>query len=232
MYDTMLRFSGVSNGPPYNFNNPMIYETFVDDMDYIAENYFSHKNYFKINGRPVLWIYIVRDFTGNYEKVISKIRNNMQKKGFNVYIVADVVFWNYNIRNIKSFDAISLYSAYAGRPQNTADFAERLKFLYMSWKVIAQFTGKDFIPGAIPAYDDTCLSSERDCIPPLSGSGEDFNYLLRVISRYIEPINIAPNLNQVTIATFNENQEGSAVEPSKEYGYERIRQIPLIFGLE
>ena len=169
MYDTMLRFSGMTGGPPYDFDDPLIYETFVDDMNHIAENYFSHKNYFKIKERPVLWIYVVRDFEGNYRKAISEVRNNMLKKGFDVYLVGDVVFWNYDFWNIRSFDAISLYSAYAGRPQNTADFTERLKFLYMAWRIIAQSNGKDFIPGAIPAYDDTCLSSERECVPPLSG---------------------------------------------------------------
>jgi hypothetical protein len=30
--------------------------------------------------------------------------------------------------------------------------------------------------------------------------------------------------------TFNENQEGSGVEPSEEWGYSRIELIPKYFG--
>ncbi|MDZ7837400.1 MAG: hypothetical protein U5N58_05335 [Actinomycetota bacterium] len=46
----------------------------------------------------------------------------------------------------------------------------------------------------------------------------------------MDPVNISPGLTQVTIATFNEHQEGSSVEPSLEWGYDRIEQILRTFG--
>ena len=231
MYDSMLRFESIGyKEPPYDFNNLDISQTFLDDMDHIANKYFGNENYFKIEGRPVLWVYVVRDFTGDFKKTIETARLNLAKKGYDVYLVADVVFWNYRFDKIGPFDALSCYSAYAGRPTNTAEFAERLKFLYMVWRTVAFITGKDFIPAAIPAYDDTCLSNERISVPPLEGSGEDFRYQLEVISNFLDPVNIAPYLRQVKIATFNEHQEGSSVEPSHEWGFERIEQIPAVFG--
>ena len=54
--------------------------------------------------------------------------------------------------------------------------------------------------------------------------------MLRVVSNYLDCINGAENLTQVTVATFNENQEGSGIEPSLEQRYDRISQIPIIFG--
>jgi len=231
MYDTLVRFLGLGKGrPPYNFNDPEIYNTFIEDMNHIADVYFSNPNYFNINGRPVLWIYITRDMRGDWKSAINTARQNMNGKGFNVYLVGDQVFWNYRYDGIELFDAVSTYTAYAGRPQNTSDFANRLKILYSRWDKVVQSKGKDFIPGAIPAFNDTCLAAERDCIPPLSGTKEDFNYMLRVVSNYLDRVNGAENLMQVTIATFNENQEGSGIEPSLEWGYDRISQVPIVFG--
>jgi hypothetical protein len=93
MYDSLLRFNSVGyKKPPYDFNDEIIRKTFLDDLNHIADTYFASDNYFKINGRPVLWIYITRDFTGNYKSVIQQARNNLKSKGFDVYLVGDMVF--------------------------------------------------------------------------------------------------------------------------------------------
>jgi len=233
MYDSRLRFESIGfTYPPYDFDDDRIANTFISDMEHIAELYFSNKNYFKINERPVLWIYVARDFKGNYKKVIDKARKKISKKGYDVYLVGDVVFWNYKICKISAYDAISCYSAYAGRPNNTAKFAERLKLLYLVWDISSRFAGKDFIPAGIPAYDDTCLEYERISVNPLRGTTDDFRYQLNVISEFLDPVNIKKNIDQVSIATFNEHQEGSSVEPAKQWGYARIEQIPAVFGYE
>jgi glycoprotein endo-alpha-1,2-mannosidase len=231
MYDSRLRFESVGcKKPPYDFNDEVIKKTFLDDLNHIADTYFASDNYFKINGRPVLWIYITRDYTGNYKSVIEQARQNLKDKGFDVYLVGDQVFYNYKLSAISAFDAVSCYSAYAGRPQNTADFGQRLKFLYMVWKTAAQLTGKDFIPSGIPAYNDSCLEGERKSLPVLSGTAQDFNFQLQILSNLMDPVNIDPEVNQVSIATFNEHQEGTSIEPSEEWGFSRIEQIPLVFG--
>lgn len=231
MYDSRLRFESVGyKKPPYDFNDKVIEKTFLDDMDHIADTYFDRDNYFKIKGRPVLWIYITRDFTGNYKSVIEKARQNLKSKGFDVYLVGDLVFYNYRLSGISAFDAVSCYSAYAGRPQNTADFSQRLKFLYMVWRTAAQLAGRDFIPSGIPAYDDSCLKNERKSLPALTGTAQDFNFQLQVLSNLLDTVNINPEINQVSIATFNEHQEGTSLEPSENWGFSRIEQIPLVFG--
>lgn len=231
MYDSRLRFESVGfKKPPYNFNNEVIRKTFLDDLNHIADTYFASDNYFKINGRPVLWVYITRDFTGNYKSVIEQARQTLKSKGFDIYLVGDSVFYNYRLSTISAFDAVSSYSAYGGRPQNTADFGQRLKFLYMVWKTAAQLAGKDFIPSGMAGYDDRCLENERISLPVLSGTVQDFNFQLQILSKLLDPVNISPEINQVSIATFNEHQEGTSMEPSESWGFSRIEQIPLVFG--
>ena len=231
MYDSLLRFGKLNKSSNlYDFNNPEISSMFLEDMDHIADTYFNNENYFKINGRPVLWLYIARDYAGPYKEMIKQARKNMLEKGYDVYLVGDLVFWNYRLSGINAFDAVSLYTAYAGRPQNTAKLAERLKFLYLVWKLASQLQGRDFIPAGIPAFDDSCLATERKPLAALSGNSQDFQYQLKIVSSFLDTVNIAPELNQVTITTFNEHQEGSSIEPAEEWGYDRIEQIPLVFG--
>jgi len=175
MYDSLLRFEEFNkSGNLYDFNDPEISSMFLKDMDHIADTYFDNENYFKINGRPVLWIYIARDYGGSYKEIIKQARKNMLEKGYDVYLIGDLVFWNYKLSGINAFDAVSLYTAYGGWPQNTALLAERLKFLYLVWKLASQLQGKDFIPAAIPGFDDRCLASERKPQAVLSGSSQDF----------------------------------------------------------
>ena len=231
MYDSRLRFENIGYPkPPYDFDEPAIQETFRQDIIHIADNYFSYKNYFRIDNRPVLWIYVARDFTGAYKEILSDVRQELLKKGYDVYLVGDTVFWNYKLSMINAFDAVSCYSAYGGRPRNTARFAERLKFLYMVWEISARLSDTDFIPSAIPGYDDRCLEAERPSLPVLSGTGEDFKRQLDIIKAFLDPVNISPDISQVSIATFNEHQEGTSVEPSLPWGCERIKQISSVFG--
>jgi hypothetical protein len=233
MYDSRLRFESIGyKHPPYNFDDERIAQTFISDINHIADTYFDSNKYFRINGRPVLWIYVARDFCGNYKKVIKEARDQVSKKGYDMYLIGDVVFWNYRFRTINAYDAISCYTAYAGAPDNTAKFAERLKLLYLLWNISSRLAGRDFIPAGIPAYDDSCLGDERLSVPPLSGTADEFRYQLAVISGFLDNVNIKPDIDQVTIATFNEHQEGSSVEPAEQWGFLRIEQIPVIFGYD
>jgi len=82
MYDSRLRFESVGfASPPYDFDQEKIATTFIDDMNHIADTYFDSDNYFKIDGRPVLWIYVTRDFTGPYKQVIDTVRENLSDRG-------------------------------------------------------------------------------------------------------------------------------------------------------
>ena len=231
MYDIMVRniLAGKGN-PPYNFDNNEIYNSFINDLDMIADNYFSHPNYFKINGRPVLFIYITRELYGNWMAAINQARINMIEKGFNVYLVGDNIYYDYDYQGIEVFDAIGIYSPYQAGPQNPNDLIKRMEVLYAKWKNAAVSSGIDFIPGAMPGYNDMCLGAERNPMPPFNCTGVEFNKMLKMILKYLDNVNGADNLMQVSIATFNEHQEGSAIEPSLEWGYDRINQISAVFG--
>src|SRR4030066_291163 len=83
-------------------------------------------------------------------------------------------------------------------------------------------SGIDFIPTSMFSYDDRCLGNERIAMPVLSGTQEDRENMLKTVSKYLDPVNGAINLNQVSHMTFNANDEGSGLEPSEEWGYSKI----------
>jgi len=231
MYDCLVRFILLGKGaPPYDFNDPEIYNTFIKEMRHIAEKYFSHPNYFTINGRPVLWIYITREMSGNWQNAIIQAREEINRKGYDVYLVGDHIWWDYDYTGIELFDAIGVYSPYPAGPPDLGQFEKNLDFLYSKWYKKVVSSGIDFIPTSMFGYDDRCLSNERPPMAVLSGTYQEMKKMLMLVSKYLDPVNGASNLNQVSHMTFNENHEGSGLEPSEEWGFSRIELIPKYFG--
>jgi len=231
MYDIMIRNISAGKGePPYNFDDPYIYNNFINDINHIANTYFSHPNYFNINGRPVLWIYITRELYGNWKQAVYQARQEMNNMGYNVYLIGDHIYYDYDYDGIELFDAVGIYSPYQAGPPQSDKLIKRMDELYLKWSYAAKARGVDLIPGGMPGYNDTCLAHERICMRPFSCSPSEFNWMLHILLKYADPVNGAENIRQFSIATFNENQEGSGVEPSQEWGYSRIEQIPKVFG--
>ncbi|MDO8601462.1 MAG: glycoside hydrolase family 99-like domain-containing protein [bacterium] len=88
------RFNAYSN---YDFNesfspNKTKGEKFVEDFEYLAENYFNRPDYLKINGRPVVIIYNASGFK-NIQSYFDKIKENMAKRGISLFLIADAVCW-------------------------------------------------------------------------------------------------------------------------------------------
>jgi len=231
MYDSLSRFLMLGKGPPpYAFNDPEIYNTFVDEIRHIADIYFSNPNYFTINGRPVLWIYITREMSGIWKDAIKQVRKEINEKGYNVYLVGDHIWWDYDYDGIELFDAIGVYSPYPAGPPDLGQFEKNVNVLYSRWYKKVVGSGIDFIPTSMFGYNDECLSNERPPMPVLSGTKQQMEKMLSMVSSYLDPVNGATNINQVSHMTFNENQEGSGVEPSEEWDYSRIELIPKYFG--
>ena len=64
------------------------------DIQYMCETYFDHPNYYKVNDRPVLVIYITRSLhaDGILEEALLTMRSEAAKCGHNLYLIGDQVF--------------------------------------------------------------------------------------------------------------------------------------------
>lgn len=97
----------------------------VTDMEYMCENYWDHPNYYKINNRPVLFVYVTRklELEGTLEGTILAMRTSAGKCGHDVYLVGDHVFEDApEVAEVYVpfwyFDAVTNYDVYGsmGRP--------------------------------------------------------------------------------------------------------------------
>ncbi len=230
-YDQTIRMfwkHGLPENEAYNFDNPKVRDTFLTDIIYISKKYFNHPNYFKIDDRPVLWLYLTRLYKGDFKRLFENLRNLLNR---NIYFIADELFSSYSIdeEKIKIFDAIGCYgigmdALSYNDGANAREVIEIAIPFYEKWKNILKdlknMEGKNlkFIYPVEPQFDDDHLSGR-----PLYGefycdSPEDFEFVCEKIKNLIPP-----DGGIVFVTSFNEWYETTAVEvcntPSMPFRY-------------
>lgn len=73
---------------------PEVADRFVEDMKTLAREYFRHPSYLRVDGKPVVILYLTRTFLGDYPAALARTRAAWRKMGFEGYIIGDEVFWN------------------------------------------------------------------------------------------------------------------------------------------
>ena len=83
------------------------------DIAHIAERYFDHPNYLRIDGRPVLFVYLTRVLSrnGTLAEVVEAMRATAREAGHDIYIVGDEVFGQppTSSEAIRLLDAVTNY---------------------------------------------------------------------------------------------------------------------------
>jgi|GEM_PF-3569224 len=211
-----------------NFDNPKVRETFINDILYIARKYFSHPNYFKINEKPVLWLYLTRLYRGDYKGALEEIKNKLNG---NIYFIADELFSTIEIdeEKIKIFNAVGCYGtgmdglSYKDGANSKEVIDIALPF-YEKWRNIIEKSKNaegeqiKFIYPIEPQFDDDHLLGRPFYGEFYCDSPEDFEYVCRKIK------SIIPLTGGIVFVTsFNEWYETTAVEecytPSMQFRY-------------
>ena len=196
------------------------------DIQYMCENYFDHPNYYKIEGRPVLFVYISRKLqtVGTLEEALLTMRSTASKCGHNLYLIGDVVFEsapdpNESYVPFWYFDAVTNYDVYgsSGRPEGYAgtDGVEKYYRQQADWREQALRDDCRYVPAVSPGYNDRGVRMERDH-PPLSRrltstsqEGSLFHYQLKQAKELVDP----KVENMILVNSFNEWHEDTQIEP-------------------
>jgi glycoprotein endo-alpha-1,2-mannosidase len=129
-YETWnLGFDAGRESTPVTFQMELHFDA---DMASFAKNYFHNKSYLRIDGRPVVFLYLSRTLTGDVAGMIQGARTVLKRLGYNPYFIGDEVYWRVTPENpnpagplltttpqvnrIEQFDAITSYILYYGDP--------------------------------------------------------------------------------------------------------------------
>lgn len=106
-------------------------ERLIKDFEYIARAYFDHPLYLRVSGRPVVFIYLVRDWR-NASPWLGELRTRMQALGIDPFLVADVVYWGDPESQdwamlSEHFDGIMGYNLYESDREEMENYLESVK---------------------------------------------------------------------------------------------------------
>ncbi len=146
-----------STGRLGTFDKPD-YRHWIEDLAYLQETYFDHPYYLRIDGRPVVFVYLTREYFRNKG---GEALREMREKFPKLYLVGDDVFGaGYRAEWAKNFDAVTAYDVYGqsvGRLGGTRAAIEMLAKNYADAKAAANRVGVAFMPTIAPGYNDTAV---------------------------------------------------------------------------
>ncbi|WP_317175711.1 glycoside hydrolase family 99-like domain-containing protein [Halomontanus rarus] len=188
-----------------------------DHFEYFAENFFDQPNYRRIDGKPAVFMYVSRTYTGDIEAALSEAK---EAAGEDLYLIGDFVDWeppsDDDREAIRHYDAITTYNSYKPREDiDEIDFVDRVVSGFEEWQAAADEQNVAFIPEVIPGFDDTEITHvpDRPAHPVLSRDEDRFVDMCERALEYRDE-----TLNAVFLTSFNEWFENSVVEPSESEG--------------
>lgn len=203
-----------------DFDSAAVRAAWIEMFQYFKDNFWSDPSYLKVDGKPVVLVYVTRTFKNFGSQHIDSLKAHVGP----VYLMADEAFIGAQsdpltarngIRNRFSvFDSYVSYNSYeAGLlvPGDSAIAYQRRVGMpyYQKW---AEKTV--FHPPIMPYYQDF-----RPGHPPLPGSDSQFKDIIKDIKALPQWAPAGDSLNRIYMVTsWNEWFEGTSLEPSKERG--------------
>ena len=186
------------------------------DIEYICDVYVDHPNYYRINGRPVLVVYLTRllENRGVLDIVMEKIRDACPE----LYVIGDHVWGDPPERALDQLDAITNYDIYGniGRPRHAGQ--SRVDSYYAeaaNWKNHAKLHNASFVPSVSPGYNDRgvrLLNDHRALSRRLTETSSEGSLLAAQLVKAIQLLD--PDADHLLLVnSFNEWHEDTQIEP-------------------
>jgi glycoprotein endo-alpha-1,2-mannosidase len=193
------------------------------DIEYMAQYYFGHPNYYTIDGRPVLFVYLTRVLSsrGVLEETLELMRDAAADAGFDLYVVGDHVFGQppSSTDQIALLDAVTNYDVYGSSGAKMYATQAKVDNYYTAqtgWRSKAQAVGTAFIPATSPGFNDTGV---RDGHIPLSRKlteTSEFGSLFRAMVEQAVTLVDPASHNLFMVTSWNEWHEDTQIEPVAE----------------
>jgi glycoprotein endo-alpha-1,2-mannosidase len=193
-------------------------------INYLCDYYFNQSGYFRIDNKPVIFIYVTRAMTDpNLEMCISTIRTAAANKGIgDVYIVGDEV-WGWpdsspsGVARINQMDAVTNYDVYGNlnsQPFVTDSVLDDWQVRNAAWKEFVNGLGKQFIPAVSPGFNDRGVrTGHNPCSRKLNNESSAFGSLFAaMLDRVPESVDTG---DMIMVTSWNEWHEDTQIEPAE-----------------
>lgn len=193
---------------------------FVSHFRYLSATYFDHPAYRRVEGKPVVYLYLSRTFGGDYVRALAGARAAAEARGYRIYLVGDEVYWHEpDPERVRQLDAVTPYNLhgpleYAGAEDWTG-FLEDCERIQRRWREVALSVGVGYVPGLMPGFDSRGTAPGAHYVIPRElrpGAGPDS--LLRAMAESAKGL-LDPTLREAALTSFNEWHEGTQVEPAR-----------------
>ena len=228
-YETKLRTEEFRSG-----------SNIVSDIMYISRNYFNHPNYLRVNGRPVLVIYLSRTLSKKklLKSFTQKIRKVALQLGHKIYLIGDDDPAT-SSKSLNYLDAVTRYNVYGGVGRKTqAGYAgqEKVDAYYNGqalWRENARSVGVGFVPAVTPGFNDRGVRTGNSPLSRKLNSTAEFGSLFRAMLERAIPLVDASVQNMLLVTSWNEWHEDTQIEPvSLAKSTNANRSDPFTAGLQ
>lgn len=200
-----------------NFTN---FNSVGRDITYLANHYFNQTNYFKINDKPVLYVYLTRVLSsmGTLDSLVTIMRTAASSAGYQLYIVGDQVFGYPPTSStaIGLLDGITNYDVYGSMGASGYAAQSSVDAYYSAqaeWKSLAQSLNVGFIPGVSPGFNDSGVRTGHSPLSrqltPTGSSGSLFKAML-LGAKALTDSTIG---SIIMVTSWNEWHEDTQIEP-------------------
>lgn len=174
----------------------------IDEFTYIYNNYANHPAYFKVNGKPVIFIYskVLDEIPKNvWEDILTTLRTNNIDFHINGDVTTEIDTNNNYVFDL--FDSVHTDGSGHGNDNRTV-----LYFQIMSYKA---YQKGQIVCGAVgTGWDDSGITENPTIIDREGG---------KVYEKSWQDVKLA-NVDWIIINSWNELHEGTEIEPTVKYG--------------
>jgi len=221
LYEIISRLPGTGYGD-FDFNDPKNVKGFLDDIEYLEKNYFWYPHYYRIHGKPV--IYIWWKGLKNFDAISQQIKDRISIIGSVEILFPPKEHETEKINALNWFDAISQYGISPIRVAKeygkiTDEFIQLYTNIILNWADIIekhiphlelilpiQYAYQDH-RGYVDQSDGKNRTLHHDPI-----QSEKFTKVTRLLAEQLNCV------NRVMLVSYNEHWEGHGAEPSYQYG--------------
>src|SRR5207249_3768789 len=129
-------------------------------------NYFNNPSYLRINGRPVVFLYLTRVYFNSQagRDAVAGLRQAMMSQyGVNPYLIGDDVFpGQNNAQRAALWDSITDFDVYGSALQSRGSTTAAVSALanqYHNALKLAQSVHVGFVPAVSPGFNDSAVRS-------------------------------------------------------------------------